>query len=78
VRFDLHNGKAFYRGTTTRCLSNFALELEVDENSILFHYHRGDFQKLIQNIRADEELGNSDCLTKRDISGEKLRNQLLR
>ena len=52
-------------------LSDFSAKLETfDENSILFHYPRGDFQKWIQDALGDEELANRMCFIQRDISGE--------
>ena len=71
--------KGVYIGITVTSLSDFAAKLEtIDENSILFHYARGDFQKWIQDTLGDEELANRMCFIQRDISGEKLRSQLLK
>ena len=68
-----------YIGITAASLSEFAAKLEtVDVESILFHYPRGDFQKWIDDTLGDKELANRMCFIKKDISGEKLRAQLLK
>ena len=77
--FHFNTEKGVYIGITATGLSDFAAKLEtIDENSILFHYSRGDFQKWIQDTLGDEELANRMCFIQRDISGEKLRNQLVK
>jgi len=77
--FHFATGKKIYTGITAVSLSDFALKLEtIDADSILFHYPRGDFQKWIQNILGDEELANRMYSIQANLSGEKLRNQLLR
>jgi hypothetical protein len=73
--FNTKNG--VYIGMTATSLSDFAVKIEtIDENSILFHYPRGDFQKWIQDTLGDEELANRMCFIQRGISGEKLRSEL--
>jgi len=75
--FTTENG--VYTGITAVSLHDFALKLQtIDANSILFHYPRGDFQKWIQDMLGDEELANRLCFIQTDLSGEKLRNQLLK
>ena len=75
--FNTENG--VYTGITAVSLSEFALKLQtIDVNSILFHYPRGDFQKWIQETLGDEELANRMCFILANLSGEKLRNQLLK
>jgi hypothetical protein len=74
--FHFNTEKGVYIGLTSVSLSDFASKLEtIDENSILFHYPRGDFQKWIQDTLGDEELANRMCFIKKDISGEQLRSQ---
>ena len=77
--FHFNTEKGVYIGLTSVSLSDFASKLEtIDENSILFHYPRGDFQKWIKETLGDEELADRMCFIKRDISGEQLRSQLLK
>ena len=48
--FHFTTEKGVYTGITAISLSDFVSKLEtVDENSILFHYPRGDFQKWVQD-----------------------------
>jgi hypothetical protein len=71
--------KGIYTGITATSLADFAAKLEtIDENSILFHYSRGDFQKWMQDTLGDEEFANRMCFIQRGISGEKLRRELLK
>jgi len=77
--FHFNTEKGVYIGITATSLPDFASKLEtIDENSILFHYPRGDFQRWAQDVLGDEELANRMCFIQRDISGENLRNQLLK
>ena len=74
--FCIENG---FTGVTAISLSEFSQKLNsIDVNSVLFHYSSGDFQKWIEDTLGDKELANRMCFIKRDISGEKLRTQLLR
>jgi len=75
--FNIEQG--IYTGITAVSLPEFALKLQtVDANSILFHYPRGDFQRWVQETLGDEELANRMCFIQANLSGEKLRNQLLK
>jgi hypothetical protein len=77
--FHFTSEKGVYTGITAISLSDFAMKLEtIDENSVLFHYPRGDFQKWIQNILGDKELADRMCFIQPNISGEKLRSQILK
>ena len=77
--FHFNTEKGTYIGLTATSLYDFAAKLEtIDENSILFHYPRGDFQKWIHDTLGDDELANRMCFIQRDISGEKLRSQLVK
>jgi len=77
--FHFTSEKGVYTGITAISLSDFAAKLEtIDENSVLFHYPRGDFQKWIQETLGDEELANRMCFTQPNIAPEKLRNQLIK
>ncbi len=68
-----------YTGVTAKSLVDFASLLEsIDVASILYHYPRGDFQKWIEDTLGDKELADQMCFIKREISGEQLRNQLLK
>ncbi len=68
-----------YTGVTAKSLIDFASALEtIDVASILYHYPQGDFQKWIEDTLGDKELADRMCFTKPGISGEQLRNQLLK
>jgi hypothetical protein len=51
---------------------------EIDDSSILFHYPRGDFQAWIRDTVKDNELASRMCFIERGISGEHLRQELLK
>ncbi len=75
--FHFNTKNSIYTGITATSLPDFVAKLEtIDENSILFHYPRGDFQKWIENTLGDMELANRLCFIQRGISVEKLRNQI--
>jgi hypothetical protein len=60
-------------------LEDFAHKLTgIDETSILFHYPRGDFQAWIRDSLGDRELADKMCFIKRGISGEALRQELIK
>jgi len=60
-------------------LEDFAKKLKnIDESSILFHYPRNDFQAWIRFTLKDSKLADEMCFIQRDISGEKLRQELLK
>ncbi len=66
-------------GITAISLTDFASKIEiVDINSVLYHYPRGDFQKWIDDVLGDKELADRMCFVKQEISGERLRSQLLK
>ncbi len=60
-------------------LEDFADKLDgVDSSSILFHYPRGDFQAWIKETLKDDVLADRMCFIQKDISGEQLRQELLK
>lgn len=60
-------------------LEDFADKLDgVDASSILFHYPRGDFQAWIRDTVGDRVLADKICFIQQGISGEKLRQELLK
>ena len=60
-------------------LQDFAAKLDgIDDSSILFHYPRGDFQAWIRDTVGDRELADKMCFIQRGISGEQLRQELLK
>jgi hypothetical protein len=60
-------------------LEDFADKLDdIDASSILFHYPRGDFQAWIKDTVRDSELADKMCFIQQGISGEKLRQELLK
>ena len=68
-----------YTKIAASSLEDFADKLgSIDENSILFHYPRGDFQAWIKGTIGDSELANKMCFIQQGISGQKLRLELLK
>ncbi len=68
-----------YTKVSAISLQDFAAKLgSIDEGSILFHYPRGDFQAWIRDIVKDNVLASRMCFIERGISGEKLRQELLK
>ena len=68
-----------YTKITAISLEDFADKLDgVDASSILFHYPRGDFQAWIRDIVGDRVLADKICFIQQGISGEKLRQELLK
>jgi hypothetical protein len=60
-------------------LEDFADKLDgIDAMYILFHYPRGDFQTWIRDSVGDRELADKMCFIQQGISGEKLRQELLK
>jgi hypothetical protein len=84
---DVPKENAFYfyitEGVETKIsaisLEDFANKLkDIDESSILFHYPRNDFQAWIRFTLKDNKLADEMCFIQRDISGEKLRQELVK
>jgi len=74
----LHCGGG-YTKISAISLEDFADKLGgIDGSCILFHYPRGDFQAWIRDSVGDRELADKMCFIQRDISGEKLRQELLK
>ena len=68
-----------YAKTSAISLQDFAAKLDgIDESCILFHYPRGDFQAWIRDTVGDRELADKMCFIQQGISGEKLRQELLK
>jgi hypothetical protein len=68
-----------YTGISAISLEDFSDKLDgIDESSILFHYPRGDFQAWIRDTIGDRELADKMCFIQRGISGEQLRQELLK
>ena len=60
-------------------LEDFADKLDgIDDSYILFHYPRGDFQAWIRDCVGDSELADKMCFIQPGISGEKLRQEILK
>jgi hypothetical protein len=84
---DVPKENAFYfyitEGVDTKIfaisLEDFANKLkDIDESSILFHYPRNDFQAWIRFTLKDSKLADEMCFIQRDISGEELRQELIK
>jgi hypothetical protein len=68
-----------YTKVSAISLEDFAAKLEgIDESSILFHYPRGDFQAWIRDTLKDNVLAGRMCFVQRGISGEQIREELLK
>jgi hypothetical protein len=60
-------------------LEDFVEKLDdIEESSILFHYPRGDFQAWIRDTVGDRELADKMCFIPQGISGDKLKQELLK
>ena len=68
-----------YTGISAISLEDFAAKLDsIAEESLLFHYPRGDFQAWIRDTLKDNVLAGRMCFIQRGISGEQLRQELLK
>ena len=77
--FYFFTAKGVYAGISAISLEDFAHKLDgIDESSILFHYPRGDFQAWIRDAVGDRQLADKMCFIQRGISGEQLRQELLK
>jgi hypothetical protein len=77
--FFFFTAEGVYTTVSAISLPDFAAKLgSIDESSILFHYPRGDFQAWIKDTVKDNVLASRMCFIERGISGEKLRQELLR
>ena len=76
--FHFHKTYGQYTGITATSLIEFQSKLTiVDEQSLLFHYQRGDFQKWIQNTLKDKKLSNQIDITTSNLSSKNIRENLL-
>lgn len=67
-----------YTNITATSLIDFQSKLKiVDEQSLLFHYPRGDFKKWIQNIIKDKKLADQIDITISNLSSRNIRENLL-
>jgi hypothetical protein len=77
--FFFYTAEGVYTKISAISLQDFADKLaSIDDNSILFHYPRGDFQAWIRDTVNDNVLAGRMCFIERGISGEKLRQELLK
>jgi hypothetical protein len=77
--FFFFTSEGVYTKISAISLQDFAAKLgSIDEGSILFHYPRGDFQAWIKDTVKDNVLASRMCFIERSISGEKLRQELLK
>jgi len=68
-----------YTGITATSLNEFQSKLKiVNEQSLLFHYPRGDFQKWIQNTLKDQKLANQIAITTSNLSSKNIRENLIK
>ena len=76
--FRFFRGIGDYTGKVAMSLEDFAVDLRtIDLRSIEFHFQRQDFEKWIRNVLGDEELAKSLSKIRRELQGEKLRNELI-
>ncbi|MCJ7561347.1 DUF5752 family protein [Candidatus Bathyarchaeota archaeon] len=76
--FRFFRGIGDYTGKVAMSLEDFAVDLRtIDLRSIEFHFQRQDFEKWIRNVLGDEELAKSLSQIRRELQGEKLRNELI-
>lgn len=76
--FHFYKTYGHYTGITATSLIEFQSKLRiVDEQSLLFHYPRGDFQKWIHNTLKDKQLSNQIDITTSNLSSKNIRENLL-
>jgi len=76
--FHFYKTYGHYTGITATSLMEFQSKLTiVDEQSLLFHYPRGDFQKWIQNTLKDKKLSNQIDISTSNLSSKNIRENLL-
>jgi hypothetical protein len=77
--FRFYNAQDASTDITANSLEDFAEKLKtVDADTILFHYPRGDFQAWIKDVIGDNLLADRLCFIRRNLSGERLRQEVLR
>ena len=77
--FHFRTDRGTYTGLTANSLENFASIIEsVEDESVSYHYYRGDFQKWIEDTLGDKKFADSLCFIDRDISVKQLRQELLK
>ncbi len=75
--FNIQTGT--YTGTTALSLEDFSDKLKtIDSDSVAYHYYRGDIQRWIDDTLGDRDFANSLCFIKRGMSGEQLRQELVK
>ncbi|MCW3997574.1 MAG: DUF5752 family protein [Candidatus Bathyarchaeota archaeon] len=76
--FHFYKSLGQYTGITATSLHEFESKLKiVDEQSILFHYPRGDFQKWIRKTLKDKKLAAQIDIANSNLSSTKKRENLL-
>jgi hypothetical protein len=76
--FHFYTAMGNYTGETATNLVNFAAKLEViGVKSVNFHFKRSDFQKWIRDIVGDVKLAEKIDHIELELTGEKLRKELL-
>ena len=76
--FRFYTSENTFIDVSANSLEDFADKLnDVDAASLLFHYPRGDFQAWIKDVVGDNQLADRMCFIRRNISGERLRQDLL-
>ncbi len=70
--------KGIYLGVTATSLSDFASKLrDIENDSIVFHYYRGDFQRWINDALDDKGFADRLCFVPRGLRPEELRRELI-
>lgn len=75
--FHFYTEQGHYTGVTSTSLCSFLRDIaNIDPQSVLFHFERGDFQKWITKILGDEELARQIDSLNKESSEEILRQQI--
>jgi alpha-amylase len=75
--FHFYTEPGHYTGVTSTSLCSFLRDIgNVEAQSVLFHFKRGDFQKWITKILGDEELSKQIDALNKESSEEILRQQI--
>jgi hypothetical protein len=76
--FHFYTAPDNFSGETATSLDDLEKKLQVvAANSVNFHFHRGDFQKWIEDTLGDRELAKRLSLVKLTFPVEDLRKELL-
>ena len=76
--FQFYKGPGDSTGKVATSLADFSEKVRtVDIRSVNFHFRRDEFEKWIRNTIGDVELSRRVGRIRKDVHGEKLRNEII-